>query len=175
MVGYSEVLQTMAAMVLFSLILMTSNKMILLNSQKEVESDAEKRAIAIAQTYIDEARVLPFDDNTVSGIPAKIPDDFTSCGSGGETDKANFDDFDDYHNWSEDVDWIEGSGDNAFHVDIKVLYVNSPDFDMTSGSTNSKTVYKKMAVTVTSDYLTDNSGDKIEITMPYLRRYYKQK
>jgi len=176
MVGYSEVIQTMAAMVLFSLILLTSNRMIFMNSQKEIESSAEKKAIAIAQTYIDEARALPFDANSTSGPPATVPDGFSNCGSGGgENTRADFNDFDDYHGWNETVDWQSGSGDNAFEVDIEVLYVSSSSgFDMSSGHTGTPyTEFKKMVVTVTSDYLTDNNGDKIEIRVPYLRRYYK--
>lgn len=176
MVGFSELLQTMAAMVLFSLILLTSNRMIFLNSQKEVESSAEKKAITIAQTYIEEARALPFDANSISGPPGTVPDGFTACGPGsGETTRADFNDFDDYHGFNDTVDWQPGSGDNAFDVDIEVLYVSpSADFDIASGHTGTPyTEFKKMVVTVTSDYLTDNSGDKIEIRVPYLRRYYK--
>ena len=91
MVAYSEVLQSMAAMVLFSIILMTANKMILLNSQQEVETKAEQQAVAIAQEFIDEAKVLPFDSNTISGPPSKVPEEFSSCGDGGAS-RENFDD-----------------------------------------------------------------------------------
>ena len=172
MVGYSEVIQTMAAMVLFSLILLTSNRMIFINSQKEIESSAEKKAITIAQTYIDEARALPFDANTAGGPPAKVPEGFSPCGQASTSD---FNDFDDYHGLNETVDWQKGSGDGAFDVSIQVLYVSpSSDFDIASGHTGTPyTEFKKMVVTVTSDYLTDNNGDKIEIRVPYLRRYYK--
>jgi hypothetical protein len=171
MVGYSEVIQTMAAMVLFSLILLTSNRMIFMNSQKEIESSAEKKAITIAQSYIDEARALPFDANTAGGPPAQVPEGFSACGQANATD---FNDFDDYHGLNETVDWQKGSGDQAFNVDIEVLYVDKPDYDMASGHTGTPyTPFKKMVVTVTSDYLTDNNGDNIEIRVPYLRRYYK--
>jgi hypothetical protein len=174
MVGYSEVLQTMAAMVLFSIILMTSNKIIFLNSQKEIESEAEKRALTIAQTFIDEARVLPFDASTISGPPNKVPEGFSTIGADGATQRADFNDFDDYHNWSEFVDWKPGSGDAAFQVDIEVRYVTSPDYAMSSGYTGTPfTEYKKMVVTVTSDYLKDGKGEKIKVQIPYLRQYYK--
>ncbi|MDZ7657746.1 hypothetical protein [Fodinibius sp.] len=170
MVGYSEVLQTMAAMVLFSLILLTSNKIIFLNSQHEVESEVEKRAITIAQSYIDRARALPFDANTVSGEPSQVPEGFSDCGQANSTD---FNDFDDYHDLKEKVDWEPGSGDEAFQVDVEVLYVSPPNYEMASGHTDTPyTEYKKMVVTVTSDYLKDGNGDNIEIKIPYLRRYY---
>ena len=175
MVGYSEVIQVMVAMILFSLILMTSNKIILLNSQQRVESAAETKAISIAQSFIDEARALPFDANTTSGPPSEVPAGFSATGPGaGENTRAEFNDFDDYHGYTEDIDWIPGSGDQAFQVEVRVLYVDQPDYAMSNGSTNSFTVYKKMTVTVTSDYLKDGAGNKIDITIPYLRRYYKQ-
>ncbi|WP_445665819.1 type IV pilus modification PilV family protein [Fodinibius sp. AD559] len=175
MVGFSELLQTMAAMVLFSLILMTSNKLIFLNSQVETESEAEKRALTIAQTYIDEARVLAFDANSTSGPPVNIPEGFSACGSGaGENSRSDFNDFDDYHNWTEIVDWEPGTGDGAFQVDIEVQYVNPPNYDMASGHTGAPyTEYKKMVVTVTSEYLKRSNGENIQIQLPYLRQYYK--
>lgn len=175
MVGYSEVLQTMAAMVLFSIILMTSNKIIFLNSQKGMESEAEKRALSIAQTIIDEARVLPFDANSVSGPPTNVPEGFSASGSGaGENSRSDFNDFDDYHNWSETVDWEPGSGDEAFQVDIEVLYVSPPNYEMASGHIGTPyTEYKKMVVTVTSEYLKKTNGENIQIQLPYLRQYYK--
>jgi hypothetical protein len=175
MVGYSEVLQTMAAMVLFSVILLTANKIIFLNSQQEVESRAEQRAVTIAQSIIDEARTLPFDAETVSGPPSEIPDGFSDSGPGAsDTTRAAFNDFDDYHGWSEKIDWIPGSGDESFNVDVQVLYVSGPDYSMTNGSTTNYTEFKKMVVTVTSNYLTDNQGNNIKVQIPYLRRYYKQ-
>lgn len=177
MIGYSEVLQTMAAMVLFSLILLQANKIILLNSQQEVESAAEQRAVAIAQEYIDEARALPFDNNTVNGPPKKVPEGFSSCGSGGAS-RPYYDDFDDFHGYSttRNWNWNPGSDNDVFQVDIKVQYVSPPDFDIKDGHSGKPyTLYKKMVVTVTSDYITDGDGNKIEIKVPYLRRYYRTK
>lgn len=173
MVGYSEVLQTMAAMVLFSLILLQSNRMILINNQQEIESSAEQRAVAIAQEFIDEARALPFDDNAVTGPPSEVPEGFSSCGSGGAS-RPNYDDFDDFHGDTYTKTWGPNSSEEAFQVDIQVLYVSPPDFDIADGHTGTPyTLYKKMVVTVTSPYLTDQNGDQVEITIPYLRRYYK--
>ncbi|TYP95660.1 hypothetical protein LX73_0975 [Fodinibius salinus] len=182
-VGYSEVLQVMAAMVLFSLILITSNKMILLNSKKGVETESEQKAITLAQNLINEARLLPFDANTTGGPlqSSEIPDGFSATGPGsGETTRADFNDFDDYHTFTNTFDWQlrpQGHpdfGESVFTLSIKVLYVQSPDFKMSGGSETNYTEFKKMVVTVTSDYLTDNNGDPIKIEMPYLRRYYKR-
>jgi hypothetical protein len=43
---------------------------------------------------------------------------------------------------------------------------------MANGSASSKSEFKKMTVTVTSDYLRDGNGNNIQITLPYLRKYY---
>lgn len=176
MIGYSEVLLSMGAMVLFSLILMTSNRVLLRNSQKKIETASEKRAIAIAKSFIDEASTKAFDENTVGGHVDYIPSGFAPIGTDSyESDRSGYDDFDDYDGYTASFPWINSSDDNAFRVDIDVRYVQSPGFKMSNGSKSNPTQYKKMVVTVSSKYLTDSNGDKINITLPYLRRYYKRK
>lgn len=175
MVGYSEILQTMAAMVLFSLILMSSNRIIHLNTMKEVESEVEQTAIALAQTLIDEARVKPFDSETVDKIPVNIPDDFTACGPSGtssEDSREEFNDFDDYHGWTETVTTALGA--NSFDLSVGVRYVSPPDYDFDAGNTTNPTEFKKMRVTVTSPFHTNNNGQPVPIELECLRRYYKQ-
>lgn len=172
MVGYSEVLQTMAAMVLFSFILMTSNRMIHLNNIKEVESEVEKAAIVLAQTLIDEARVKAFDGETVGKIPSDIPSNFTICGPNtGENSRDKFDDFDDYHGWTENID--TALGENFFDMNVGVHYVSAPGYHFDDGDTTTLSESKKMRLTVTSPFHTDNTGQPIPITLEYLRHYYK--
>ncbi|NGP90184.1 type IV pilus modification PilV family protein [Fodinibius halophilus] len=174
MASYSEVLQTMLAMVLFAIIMTISTKMMFMNSQHSVRSEAEKKAISIAQSYINKARILPFDNNTKSGTPSNIPEDFSRCEPEEGTNENTFDDFDDYHRFSETIDWYKE--EDAFSVKIKVLYVSGPDYEIANGSIGSssgdRTVFKKMQVSVSSQYLTDADGKPIEVTHSYLRRYY---
>ena len=163
MVGISEVIQTLGAMVIFSLILLTSNRMIQSNTLKEVESEAENIAITLAQSLIEEAQTKPFDAFTANGrIPRNISEDFTSVGQSGSGD---FNDFDDYDNYSQSEN--TAFGDNSFLTKAKVFYIEPPNYDT---PTATKTYYKKMVVTVTSNYL--RNGNQ-EIKLSYLRRYYK--
>lgn len=171
MTSYSELLQTMLGMVLFSIIMMTSTKMMLLNSSHSIKSEAEKKAVSIAQSYINKARLLPFDDNSKNGPPSDVPEDFTPSGP----EDGTIDDFDDYHTFSETIDWSQ-EDDDAFSVDINVLYVSGSDYEIVNDSTginsSNRTVFKKIRVQVTSEYLTDRSGNPTEMTLSYLRRYY---
>lgn len=172
MVGYSEILQTLGAMIIFSLILLTANRYIQANTLREVESEAEKLAVSLAQDVIAEAQTKPFDANTISDIPLYIPDGFSSIGPGGcGNDRSCYDDFDDYDGYTEDISTeLTDSGVQSFHLSVAVSYVSPPDFDMASGSKLVPTKFKKMVVTVTSDYLKNNSQ---EIQLSYLRQYYK--
>lgn len=167
MVGYSEIVNVMAAMVLFSFTLLTANRMILLNSAKEVESEAEIAAINLAQNIIDEARLISFED---SESPVFGPEaDEIASGSCSE-DRSNFDDFDDYNGCELTFDiW----GANSFQVKVSVKYVTKPVFNFEEGSTLIPTDYKKMRVTVTSeDYLTNSKNEPVPIKLESLRIYY---
>lgn len=171
MVGISDLIQTMGAIVIFSLILLTANRMILSNTRTEIQKEAERIAIGLGQSIINEAQTKPFDAETADGsIPMKIPQGFTSCGAGSGESYPNYSDFDDYHdlnNYCVDT----RLGNDTFCIDIDVLYVSSPNFEMSSGSTggseSERTMFKKMVVTIRGDYMED------EIKLSYLRRYYK--
>jgi hypothetical protein len=170
MVGISEVIQTLGAMIIFSLILLTANRMIQTNTLKEVESEAEGIAVELAQSIIEEAQTKPFDANTVNGnIPSQIPQGFSSAGPGSTGDRNDFDDYDG-HTDSLDTE-LTDPGTFAFNVNVQVSYVSPPNYDMASGSKTVPTMFKKMVVTVTSDYLRNNNQD---IRLSYLRRYYKR-
>lgn len=175
MVGTSEILQTLGAMIIFSLILLTANRMIQANTLREVESEAEGLAVSLAQNIIEEAQTKPFDANTINNnIPEIIPGGFSSCGPGGcGNNRGCFDDFDDYDGYTEDISTeLTNSGVESFHLEVEVSYVTSPYFDMATGSKLTPTIFKKMVVTVTSDYLNNNDQ---EIKLSYLRQYYKTK
>lgn len=174
MVGYSEILQTLGAMIIFSLILLTANRYIQANTLREVESEAEKLAVALAQNIIEEAQTKPFDANTIAGIPDEVPEGFSGIGPGTcGNNRACFDDFDDYDGYTEDISTgLTETGTESFHLSVAVSYVSPPDFSMASGSKLVPGMFKKMVVTVTSDYLNDNNQN---VQMSYVRRYYKTK
>jgi hypothetical protein len=93
MVGYTEVLQTMAAMIIFSMILLNANRMILRNTVMQVEGELEQEVVAIAQDVIEEARTKDFDEETVgsgaNALPANIPGDLPLQHHLGKMEKLN--------------------------------------------------------------------------------------
>lgn len=172
MAGISEVIQTIGAVIIFSLILLTSNRMILSNTFREVETEAEGMAVTIGQNIIEEAQTKAFDSNTVNGdVPTNIPAGFSSVGTDSGETRSDFKDFDDYDGYSEEVDTEWGT--KSFKLDVEVSYVSPSDnYDMAKGSKTVPTNFKKMRVTLTSEYL---KGNTREIQLTYLRRYYKTK
>lgn len=171
MAGFSEVLQTIGAIIIFSLILLTTNRIILGNSLKEVESEAESVALSLAQNIIEEAQTKAYDENTTDGnIPVQTPDEFSEIATE-ESTRKDFDDFDDYNGYT--AKYNTHFGIDSFTLNVDVRYVSPADnYDLDLGSLTIPTHFKKMRVTVTSDYL-DNNAQQIQ--MEYLQRYYKTK
>ncbi|MEX0648400.1 MAG: hypothetical protein WEA56_17180 [Balneolaceae bacterium] len=169
MIGYSEVIQTMAAMIIFSMILMNANRMIHRNTVMQVEGELEQEVIALGQEIIEEAHTKSFDEVTVGATapPADIPGDFvasTSLGTDGETARQYYDDFDDYNGHTETAQTAHGD----FEISVEVYYVDEDDYEQTS----SKTTFKKIEVTITSQFLRNNAGDLREYRLEFIRNYY---
>lgn len=170
MVGYGELLQTMGAMVIFSLILISATSMIQRNTYMQVEGELEREVVAVAQDIIEEGRTQDFDEVTVDAAlpPPDIPGDFTGSATlgpdAGEDSRTDFDDFDDYDDWEETVETEHGE----FELSTEVFYVTPEDQD----STGSRTTFKKMRVFVTSIYLDGGSGDETSYHFEFIRNYY---
>tara|TARA_R110000868_G_scaffold304437_11_gene565160 strand:- start:2899 stop:3399 length:501 start_codon:yes stop_codon:yes gene_type:complete len=164
MAGYTEVLQTMFAMILVSLLIINSNRAIALNNRAQVDSELEDQIIAIAQDFIDESRSITFDATTAGGnVPVNIPSGFSSIGpGGGENTRAKFNDFDDYDGWTET---IVASNDVEYDVSIAVSYYNGTTV------TASKTTLKQMTITITSDLLT-SYGNNRNYSFNFIRSFY---
>lgn len=171
MTDTQEIIFTMAAMVLFSTILLSANRMILRNDTMVVEGELEYEVIALANNIIEESRVAAFDEETVTGfVPINIPADFTTIGiDGGEisSNRSTFDDFDDYNGWSDTITTDQGE----FTVRSEVTYLNTS----TLNPTTSKSTLKQITVTITNEFLTDNSpvnANAKEYSFQFIRSYY---
>ncbi|NGP87824.1 type IV pilus modification PilV family protein [Fodinibius halophilus] len=185
MVGYGELLQTMGAMIIFSMILLSANSMIQRNTLIQVEGELEQEVIALAQDIIEEGRTKEFDERSQGAAPpAKIPGDFSSPSSLGtdattntsanvENDDTNsdgtikrseFDDFDDYDGWKDEIETEHGK----FNIEAKVFYADPSTYDY-SGS---RTTFKKMQVEITSKFLTNSSNERTVYKLEYIRNYY---
>jgi hypothetical protein len=169
MIGYSEVIQTMAAMVIFSMILLSANSMIHRNSMLQIDGELEQEVISLGQEIIEEARSKSFDNVTVnaSAPPASIPGGFTAAGSlgadSGESTRTAFDDFDDYDGWTTTMTTTHGD----FTVSVEVFYVDDTNFLQIS----SPSTFKKIEVTVESEFLRDGDDPK-QYVLEFIRNYY---
>lgn len=177
MVGYSEVLQTMGAIIIFSIILLNANHMITRNTMMQVEGELEQEVVAIAQDLIEEGRTKEFDEKSQGAAPpTKIPEDFTivsglgsdaddDLNGNGTVERGEFDDFDDYNNWNDVVKTEHGD----FNIRAEVFYVDPNTFEKTT----SQTTFKKMQVFIKSKFLhKGNFGNLTEYRLEFIRNYY---
>lgn len=169
MIGYSEVIQTMAAMVIFSIILMNANYMIQRNTTMQIQGELEQEVISLGQEIIEEARSKSFDQVTVNAAtpPVDIPGDFTAPGNlgpdSGENQRSQFNDFDDYNGWEEIMTTSHGD----FSVRVEVFYVDPITFEQTF----TRSTFKKIEVTVESEYLR-SGGEPRQYRLEFIRNYY---
>lgn len=167
--GYSEVLQTIGAMVIFSMILMSANGMITRNTLMQVEGELEQEVVAVAQDIIEEGHTKEFDEQSQGAAPpVNIPSDFTepsNLGPDSEGSRQDFDDFDDYNGWENTIETSHGQ----FNIRVEVFYVDPNTFE----KTNYETTFKKMQVFITNDFLNKGDTDNpTEYKLEFIRNYY---
>lgn len=167
----SDVLFLMAAMVLFSVMVMNSNRLFIRNATMQVESEIEFSAIAIAQSIIDEARTKAFDVVTVGGggdlgdseaIAGGVPDGFTAPADlGPEAGEVypNFNDFDDFHGLA----LVRTTGYGDFQIQAEVFYVNPINPTTNIGA---RSISKRLVVVVNHDTLPNS------VTLSYVRTFF---
>lgn len=174
MVGISEVLQTISAMVIFSIILLSANRMIHRNTFIQVEGDLERQVIVLAQDIIDESKTKAFDENSKGSVPPKsIPGDFTApddLGPEGENSRSEYDDFDDYNGWEDQFETRHGT----FDLSAEVFYVEYNSSTEEFDSTGTKSTYKKLRVFVESPFITKGgpSDEPKTFTFEAVRNYH---
>lgn len=170
MVGYTEVLQTIMAMAIFSIILLSANRMMHRNTFVQVEGELEREVIALAQDIIQESRTLEFDENSTGAVPPKeIPASFvdtTTLGTDtGESTRADFDDFDDFDGW----ETVHSNRHGNFSLKAEVYYVTKDTYQRSA----SKTTYKKIDVTVQNEFLTGSNDDVLRTyKFDFIRNYH---
>jgi hypothetical protein len=168
----SDLLFLIAAMVLFSILVINSNTLFVRNATMMVESEVEYSAISIAQSIIDEARTKAFDEVTVGtsdilgdpdGFPSSsVPSGFTAPSSlGPEAGEVypNFNDFDDFNN----LNIIRNTGYGDFTIQAQVFYVNPNNPTTNIGA---RSIAKRIVVEVSNDYLQNS------VTLSYIKTYY---
>ncbi len=172
MTDTSELIQLIAALVLFGLLAMSVNNTINNNTEVEIRSELDYNGIAVGQSYIDEVRVKAFDDATVEFDPTLVvPDDFsTTMGVEGiedANDKSTYDDIDDYHGYSESVETYPGI---TYQVSISVNYVTAASNYKTE--TTTRTNHKRLEVKVVSLNELSESTDSDTLRLSFVKSHY---
>jgi hypothetical protein len=158
--GYRELFLVLASVILLTLLMTQINSNTVEGREAMQQLEFEHTAAAIAQQFIEEAKSKKFDAQ-IGMVDAADPDNFTpwnNLGAGGWENYPNFNDVDDYHNFSRTV-YVNGENFEAdstvtdgipFNVSIQVQYVSvdNPDSVITDESH-----FKRMTVTVTSNYI----------------------
>ncbi|MFO8028887.1 MAG: hypothetical protein R6U28_03425 [Cyclonatronaceae bacterium] len=138
---FTDLFYTVFSVVIFSFLLLQANSLILRNDTVTVDHEFEKTAIALAQSVIEEARTMAFDQEM---SPASIPDDFNDPGNFGNTNpREDYTSFDDYHGYTETVPTQLGD----YEISVAVTYADTnPPYDAIGGKSTSK----RMTVEATS-------------------------
>jgi len=164
MIGYTEVLQTMGAMIIFSMVLTTANRYMLGNIDRKVDSEVEVHAVTMAQDFIEFSKEVSFDQATDGGVvPENVPDDFVQSNPVPKTtvtNRENIQYFEQFNGYSETFDTKLGQ----FTLTTTVDYMG-PDLGNLNNKTSSKSIYKQITVNVSSPSL--NS----DVVLSYTRVY----
>lgn len=144
--GKGETLITIGAIVMLSITAINVNNSFTENSEYFNVTRHSLESIALANSIIEEASQLPFDEQSWdSTIVEKMATDFTEVGKlgpdAGESDYDSFDDFDDFNNYAV----AETTMQNIYQIHCRVHYVH-PNYPDSPISTRS--FYKKLTVTV---------------------------
>lgn len=166
-----QMLITMGAMFLLSMIILSVNSGYSRNSDMILDSKFDILAVSLATSIIEDANGKAFDANTVgTGNIVLYPSQLSSLGHGGgeyyvSRDSNNFNDFDDYHGLN--ITYNDSTLESAvFKIECEVGYISdtNPDVFVTS-----KTWYKRLDVYLSSASMTDTI--KMSTVMSYF--YYR--
>jgi hypothetical protein len=123
---------------------------------------------ALGQSLLEEIETKAFDENTATA-PCTSATALTTAAylgpDAGETSSTNFDDVDDYNNFSR----VTGTSRlGNFTVSVKVYYVQP-----TALGTKSlvQSFIKKVDVNIANDYIVDSSGDRDSLKLNTLIGY----
>ncbi|MFC1492851.1 hypothetical protein ACFL6O_02750 [candidate division KSB1 bacterium] len=157
-----ETLLVLAALVIFSLAAMQINDTKFDNNNDLMESELELSAIGIAQSFIQEASSLSFDEAVTdttytTGLPGLFTDPVSLGPDGGET-YGSFDDVDDFNGYAS----IVNTPRIDYNVSITVSYADSST--ISPGYAN-RSFLKIMTVIIASEYFTDSL--KVEYNHSY--------
>ena len=150
-----QMLLVLGAMVLLSSLILSANRSVLENTDMVAQGGYRLAATSLGQAVIEEAGAKEFDEVVVGTPPTDLPIGFTSQGTLGPDSGESypdFDDVDDFHELERDLTTADSVG---YRISVQVCYVDTAAPDTAFFS---RTFFKRMNVTVSSDYF---SGDTV--------------
>lgn len=147
--GQQQLFLTLGAVVLFGIVTASVNVNIARNTEAVYDQQIVAYAANLGQRFVEEAKTRAFDEASVVNSPASIPGNFHApgdLGPDGSEAYPNFDDVDDFHEYTATV----GTDMGNMSVSIEVYYVLKTNLDSDAGG---KTRFKKMTVNVSSTEL----------------------
>ena len=148
----TEILLTIAGIVILGTLTLIFRDILLDSDKHETEGEYQIMAIKLLDKFIDQVALKSFDEASVNGIPNGIPGSFTSPSNlGPEANEIypNFDDVDDYHNFS----IIDTTSTGMYYtIKVDIGYVTIDD---TKNFSSSQSNMKRMNVTLISTSIPD--------------------
>ncbi|RPI75862.1 MAG: hypothetical protein EHM47_01405 [Ignavibacteriales bacterium] len=134
------------AMSLLAILSLQFNSVMLGNNTFEVENKVYLTAFSLADDLIEEIKQKAFDERTID-FQAIAENQLTQTASLGKDGEIwpNFDDIDDYHNYTKNVDLPHAEG---YNIISKINYAEEDGDDSANPS-----YFKKVSVTVSNEYL----------------------
>ncbi len=154
--GTGQMLITVGAMVLLSVIILGINQGYQINNEVMLDSKFDLLAISLAISIIEDANGLAFDANTSGGTTITDINQLSSIGKGGSEfyisrEQNNFNDFDDYDGLH--ITYNDTTLRSAVYtIDCEAGYISDQTPD---NFTNTKTWNKKLNVAISSPSMTD--------------------
>ena len=137
------------ALVIFSFVSLLFNSSWMQTSSLEIEDKVYLTAFSLADDLIEEMKQKAFDEKTIDfqAINKNQLTPYDQLTYEGEV-WPFFDDIDDYNNYNKEVDAPHAEG---YHIHCDVCYC-----DQNGNELNTQEYYKKVTITVASDYLRDS-------------------
>ncbi len=160
----TEILVTIAGIVILGTLTIIFGDILLESDKHDTKAEYQILAYDLLDKFISQAALRSFDEVSVNGILNDIPGSFTSPSNlGAEADEIypNFDDVDDYHNFSFNDTTSKGM-DYTIKVDLGYVTIDDEEnFSIT------QTNMKRMNVTLTSTFISN------EVHLSRIFSYYR--
>ncbi len=139
----------LGGLTLLALISLRFNTTVLETSTVEIENKVALTAFSLADDMIEEIKVKSFDQNTVQFPTTNVLNLTPSNSLGSESGETypNYNDIDDYNNFTKTIS-APHAEDYTIRCVVQYVDGNNPD-----NVVSDRTFYKKLTVTVTSPYL----------------------